>query len=128
MEIDIPDSFEWREPWTAITDPRAKSVYRFVIAEHATGDVSQALIDELRDEMCPEHPLYSASLRVAAFCTSDTDDILYLTDQVAMPIVCVHLTWEKETSSQWPHFDSYGSLDEWRQQMEIESKAHENGC
>ena len=122
MGIEIPGDFRWLEPWVAITDPRAKSVYRFVVAEDATDDVSQALINELRAEMCPEHPLFSVDLRVAAFCNSDTNDILYLTDHDTMPIVCVHLTWTKETKPQWPHFDSYGSLEAWKQQMEREGK------
>ena len=123
MIIAIPNDFIWREPWIPISDPSAKSVYRFLITEYASNDVSQVLVDELRNELCPAHPLCIANFYAAAYCKTDTDDVLYLTDQVSMPIVCVHLTWKTESKPQWPHFDSYESVDAWRQQMEIEWRA-----
>ena len=124
MVLSVPSDFEWLEPWVPIEDPSAESVYRFIIDQSKRSiSAKEALRKELLHEICPSHPLHSVECRAVAYCRADTDDVLFVTQHRSIPIVCVHLTLEKEDRPEWPHFDSYESWNAWSRQMRSESNA-----
>ena len=69
------------------------------------------LDEELRREVCPEHPLYGIE-SLAVGRRYRRDDVLFRLGDGRY--AQVHLTRRKETSPDWPSTDIYDSLDDWR--------------
>ncbi|PQO35428.1 hypothetical protein [Blastopirellula marina] len=122
-----PAQFPWLDPWAPLSDPRAQSFYSLALNEGGRHDVAELLTEELRRELCPQHPLYPTSFQVVGFCLDDMDDVLVVTDNAAFSIVCVHLTWQQELLPDWPRFATYPSLSDWVVQMEREWAAKGDG-
>lgn len=122
-----PAQFPWLDPWAPLWDPRAQSLYSLALEASGRHDVAELLTEELRSELCPQHPLYPTSFQVVGFCLDDMDDVLVVTDNAALSIACVHLTWQFEKSPDWPHFAAYRSLSDWVVQMEREWAAKRDG-
>lgn len=85
MSIDGFSQIDWLDPWYP--------------------DRS-GLESELASEVSPGHPLFQTEA-VAVARRIDTDDVLFFLPKSTPPLAVVHLTWRKETSSEWPFTSFY---------------------
>ena len=116
--LDIPKDFRWVRPWQPLNE-KARPLYGKAF-DAREGEISDLIVEELKSELHSDHPLYGSNFFAIGYCTTDVDDVLLLTSRQDMPIVCVHLTWKKERSQHWPHFDVYRDFGEWAAQMKRE--------
>ena len=98
MRTQLPIDSKWPEPWHPITDEKIASL----------------LWAELMRETSPHHCLFQRSL-TAVGRRDDCDDILFLTNDPARPIVVVHLTWKGQTEPdpEWPATEFFSGWDDW---------------
>ncbi len=122
LELSIPIDYEWLDPWLPITSERIVLEFGHILSEFSGETVALNLSDELQRETCTKHPLHGCSTRAVAYCRTDPNEVLYLTDHKDYPLACVHLTWERERQESFPHFDGYSSLNLWTAQMKREHK------
>ena len=76
-----------------------------------TGESSRRLNEELHREVCAGHVLHGRQARAVAR-RADQDDVLFEVQGSAAPFYVVHLTWNRETSPQWPGSAPYESLED----------------
>jgi hypothetical protein len=96
MNIDISES-ELPEDW-------------FLLSESQSDSMSE----ELANETCSEHQLHG--LKSKAIARKDgRDDFLFIVNGATSPLYVVHLTWQKETSPNWPHITPFESKDDFLQ-------------
>jgi hypothetical protein len=67
---------------------------------------------ELQREMCPGHVLFDRPI-TAVGCRRGCDDFLFYLGETAPRFAVVHLTYRKETRSEWPWTTLFDSLDAW---------------
>jgi len=99
---------KWPAPWAPITDEaRALAFGRLQRPELAA-----TVVEELRREICPDHPLFGVECRVLAWHTGNQREFLLETDRADMPLVLVHLTWSVESQPHWPFIIPYQSVED----------------
>jgi hypothetical protein len=89
MALEELNNLEWFEPWRR--------------------DFS-GLESELRREVSARHPLFG--VKAIAVARGDGDDVLFYLPDYSFPLAVVHLTWQKESTSDFPHTLFYSSVDE----------------
>jgi len=93
------------------------------------GQFSQNLVNELRRELTPGHPLFGLDAYPIAQRT-DADDVLFQFG-INQPIFAVvHLTWsgEPEPDNSWPTFESYTSMEDWvENRMSVDHREYAAG-
>lgn len=96
MAPEPPPHLQWLEPWERVE-------------AHSEG-----LVQELLRELRPGHVLQGLSVAAAARRV-DCDDVLFATDNPAMPLAVVHLTWsgQMEPIPESPYTTGYKSWDDW---------------
>ena len=115
MLVLPPVGFEWPAPWVAIRDENGCLSYPPILSESFGDELPEPfLVDELRREVCPGHPLHGRVCQAVAQATDDPNEFLFATDNPKMPIAFVHLTWSVESSPAFPHTIEYRSWDEFR--------------
>jgi len=91
MNVEHFNHLNWLEPW-----------------EPTTHDFEA----ELHRELIAGHPLFGVrAIAVGRRC--DCDDVLFLLSEHSSPLAVVHLTWQRETTPDWPHTELYASLADW---------------
>jgi hypothetical protein len=118
--FSIPQDYEWLAPWASIEDEGLHICLGRAFPDACNESVAERLVEELRREMPDGHVLCKLGLQVVAYCEADPNEFLFVTDDPAKPVACVHLTWQEETDPTWPYTRVYGSLAEWTEQMERE--------
>jgi hypothetical protein len=98
--VDVPDDFCWPQPWKPLPSGWLGRV----------GSIEA----ELQSEVCEGHPLYRVACRVVAWNAEDTNEFLFVTDNPAMPLAFVHLTWKAERDPTWPYTVGYPCWDGFR--------------
>ncbi len=93
--VDVPEYFCWPRPWKPLPLPSGW-----------LGQVG-SVEAELQSEVCEGHPLYHVPCRVVAWNVDDPNEFLFVTDNPAMPLVFVHLTWQAERDPTWPYTVGY---------------------
>jgi len=90
----------WLEPWSAIEGPEEQ----------------EAMLAELRVELCPSHVLYGLSA-VALARRHDQDDVLFELGDGR--IAEVHLTWSRksERDPRWPRTTIFASAADWSERQ-----------
>jgi hypothetical protein len=73
---------------------------------------SEQFVAELRREMCPGHALYGLAVSTVAQ-RDDRDDFLFSLDDGSSRIAVVHLTFQKETSPEWPSTVIWPNVEAW---------------
>jgi hypothetical protein len=74
---------------------------------------AEAFLREFKNELAPDHPLYSVELRPLGHSGASDDAIFEAEDG---RIIQVHLTWTGKTEKPpWPQFRAYASIAEWIQ-------------
>ncbi|HYT92621.1 MAG TPA: hypothetical protein VEL76_28150 [Gemmataceae bacterium] len=115
MFLMPPSGFEWPFPWVPIRDENeALQLPRMLSEEFGDDPPEPFLVDELRREVCPEHPLHGRSCLAVAQAKDDPNEFVFLTDNPAFPIAFVHLTWAVEKSPTFPYTLGYPSWDEFK--------------
>jgi hypothetical protein len=87
----------WREPWLAISK-----------------DYALKAEAELRREMCSGHILFARAVTAIGF-RKDCDDVLFCLGNISPRFAVVHLTYQRETKSEWPETRVFETLEEWEQ-------------
>lgn len=87
-------AIRYLEPWTAV--------------EEQDGP----LVDGLRREVCPGHPLYGAQTRALAR-RIDQEDVLFEVLAPERRLAVVHLTGKCEDDPRWPHVVFLPDFDTW---------------
>lgn len=98
--MDGLSSVQWLEPWYPV-------------------DIRSEFFElELYKEVAACHALYGKKVKaVARRC--DRDDFLFELEGCPYKYALVHLTWNKETTPQYPHTVLYRDIEEWiHQRME----------
>ena len=85
----------WLDPWYAISSE--SSLHAEI---------------ELRREIIREHPLYGVKVKAVAR-REDCDDYLFFLPDNPFPLAVVHLTYQRETTPNFPHTTFYSSLSDW---------------
>ena len=85
----------WLDPWYPIPQ-----------------DISSWVETELQREIIAGHPLYGLKVQAIAR-RSGYDDYLFFLPNNKLPLAVVHLTFQKETTVNFPHTSFYNSLDDW---------------
>ena len=96
MYPDIPPNLKWVKPWEPLED----------------SDEAKDLVEELQDEMPPQHILYGVPV-IGLARRIDCDDVLFMSSDPSKPLALVHLTWHRETDPKWPSTTIYQSWQEW---------------
>lgn len=98
MRTNPPPDFEWRDRWHPIGDAA----------------VASSLLAELVRETSRDHWLYQRA--VAALAMADDDDVLFLTNDPAIPLAIVHLTWRggSEPDPSWPATELFCGWEDWK--------------
>lgn len=68
-------------------------------------------VKELRRELCKGHVLYGKEFMAIAR-REDRDDFLYYIKDSDVPLYSVHLTWNKESTPEWPYADAFESKED----------------
>jgi hypothetical protein len=76
------------------------------------GDENEHFVAELKREMCPGHTLYGVSVYTVARRTNQ-DDFLFSLDDGSKRVAVVHLTWQAETSPEWPGTAIWPNFEAW---------------
>ena len=92
---------QWRKPW-----------------EIGPSDYAPVAESELQHEICAGHVLFGRSV-AAIGCRLGDDDILFYLGDTPPRFAVVHLTYQRETRTDWPHTSLYDSLDDWMQRRMI---------
>ncbi|MBL8099125.1 MAG: hypothetical protein JNK81_08070 [Anaerolineales bacterium] len=66
---------------------------------------------ELAREVSPKHPLYKIEA-IAVGRRQDNDDVLFFFPNHNPPLAVVHLTWNPESSSEFPSHHFFDSIDD----------------
>ena len=126
--FELPTDFMWLHPWQPIADESVVLSGRQLYAEfkariegRSAGTVAGTIVDELRREMPPNHRLSKCSLCAIGYCSEDSNEILFATDDDCAPLAVVHLTWSVETDPNCPHTVIYHTLGDWISQMKREN-------
>ncbi|MEP7340554.1 MAG: hypothetical protein ABI977_22680 [Acidobacteriota bacterium] len=88
MRVDDFSQVEWLDPWR----PESSGLER-----------------ELVSEVSPRHPLFQIEA-IAIARRDDNDDVLFFLPKYAPPLAVVHLTWRKQTETEWPFTCFYNSI------------------
>jgi hypothetical protein len=96
-----PSQIPWRTPWHAIAPDRGARVEA-----------------ELHREMDTGHVLFGRSVQ-AIGCRQDCDDVLFYLGESEPGFAVVHLTYQRETSPEWPSTVLFATLAEWVEQCLI---------
>ena len=113
--LELPDSFEWPQPWAPFRDEKQHLGLPAVRASvFGTGVIASSLTEELRREVCPTHPLAGHECVPVAYNREDENEFVFLTSNSALPVVVVHLTWKVERSPKWPFTYGFMSLEEFK--------------
>jgi hypothetical protein len=105
-------SLPWPPPWAPIKDEVACLEYARITAELFDHEaIADRLAEELRRELCPGHLLFGQDCWAVAFNTTDPNEFVFLTSNPAMPLACVHLTWQAETDPLWPYTVAYPTFE-----------------
>ncbi len=99
---DVPHNFRWPPPWQPLPLP-----------DGWLGLVRSAE-DELKSEMTSDHILHGVVCRAVAYNAEDTNEFLFATNSSSFPLAFVHLTFRKESDSEWPYTVRYTGWDEFR--------------
>lgn len=108
-----PLDFSWPPDWRPIPPGHeAECALSIGVMENIGTDQIPAtnFVDELRREMCPEHPLAERAFVAIASSTVDPDDILFFTDDTIRPFALVHLSWHVERTGDFPYCRTFPSL------------------
>lgn len=89
MVLEGLNNLEWLEPW-----------YQ---------DFS-GLETELGREASARHPLFG--VKAIAVARGDGDDVLFYLPDYSSPLAMVHLTWQKESTAEFPHTVFYSSPED----------------
>jgi len=83
------------------------------LADDAEGQKkADLLLGELIKEIHFDHPLSGLPLRAVAM-RQDQDDVLFEVLGRGDLLAVVHLTWQKEIDSRWPHTELFSSWQHW---------------
>jgi hypothetical protein len=74
----------------------------------------QSLNAELARELCSNHPLFGIQAEVMA-ALDGYDDLLFRLSGASIPFAIVHLTWNVETSADFPWTTFFESFEDFRQ-------------
>lgn len=101
-----PIQFRWPVPWCALVDEAEALAF----GRWFNPNVASTVLEELRREICDQHPLVGVACRPVAWETESKKDFLFLTERPDMPVVLVHFTWTAEQKPDWPFVIPYKSL------------------
>jgi hypothetical protein len=96
----------------------------FTVPWHALDSRKAAfLAEELRREISSSHVL-SGQIVLALAQRQDRDEVLFRIEGSPPRYAVVHLTWSKqrETSPKWPTTELFESLDQFLEQMRLDSE------
>jgi hypothetical protein len=122
---ELPENFDWLPPWYPIEDEEYHLKWGQMLPDSGERPVGKSLVKELELEMPKGHVLYGLSLKAVAYCSADPNEFLFVSNDSAKPIACVHLTWKKEKDQTWPYTTVYSSSEEWFIQMKREHEGNE---
>ena len=89
--IEMPVGFQWPGLWRP-----------FPLPSSWLGLVPSAE-NELQSETCAGHVLHRVVCRAVAYNAGDVNELLFVTDDPAVPLAFVHLTFRAEIDSIWPY-------------------------
>jgi hypothetical protein len=111
-----PEHFDWPANWQPFADQSRWREWASVMLElgEFKGDskVPEMLPAELQRECCPEHPLYGRTCVPVAAAVDDPNEFLFITNNPAVPIAFVHLTWSRESTAAFPYTVGYATWEE----------------
>ena len=94
--------------WIYQFDQKKTLEYPLTMAEVFDLDtVANTLEDELERELSNEHILKGASFNVLAKHDENPNVFIFKTNNQKFPIIKVHLTWQSETSIQFPNIELF---------------------
>jgi hypothetical protein len=110
---------------TATTAPSVTAITMFLVAESIiyfqepwcdfVPGQADAFLRELKNELAPDHPLYSVELHPLGH-SGPSDDAIFKADDGR--IFQVHLTWTGKTEkAPWPRSRTFASTAEWVETM-----------
>lgn len=98
--MPIPDNIEIVTPWKRIEDlPEIKNQ-----AEHLSA--------RLKEDLPSKHVLQGLKMKAVARRV-DRDDVLFEIEGREMSLAVVHMTWRKETDSNWPDTQFFENWEQW---------------
>jgi hypothetical protein len=110
-----PVGFDWPKQWEPIVAEARCLEFPQVMGEVFGGyDAAPTLATELQRECCPKHHLHGWTCVPVAQAHDDPNEFVFVTDNPALPIAFVHLTWAVERDPSFPYTVGYRSWEEFR--------------
>jgi hypothetical protein len=117
--IDLPGAFAWPAPWAPLGDEKQRLGLPAVRNEVFGGEpVASSIVEELRREVCSDHPLAGHRCVPVAYNREDENEFVFLTSNPELLVAVVHLTWKQEASPKWPWTYGFRSLEEFKASVE----------